>query len=228
MERNENYRIFYENREAEALSLDPPRRRRLSQWLARAAPATEGRALDLGCWMGDFCKLLPPAWEKWGIDLERHPELPREVNFIKANIEEGFPVKECAFDLVFAGEVIEHLRATQVFLGRCFQVLKPGGQLILTTPNLACWLNLWRWLSLGQPFCVNSDAGQDGHVRYLAPVTLKKALEKAGFELLHLTSVGGVEFLRSLPALYEGLFKLFPLRGKDLMALARRPQELET
>jgi SAM-dependent methyltransferase len=228
MRKNENYRIFFENREAEALSLEPRRRGQLSQWLARAGPATGGRALDLGCWMGDFCKLLPPAWEKWGIDLERHPELPREVHFIKADIETGLPLKDRSFDLIFAGEVIEHLRATQVFLGRCFQVLKPGGRLILTTPNLACWLNLWRWFSLGQPFCVNSDAGQDGHVRYLAPKTLKTALKKAGFELLHLTSVGGVEFLRSPPALYKGIFKLFPLRGKALMALARRPQEEET
>jgi len=223
MERDENYRIFYENRQAEALSLDEPRRRQLSQWLARFAPASGGRALDIGCWMGDFARLLPPDWEKWGIDLERHPLLPPEVNFCQANLEEEIPVPENSFDLVFAGEIIEHLKATQAFLDRCFRVLRSGGLLILTTPNLSCWLNLWRWYRLGQPFCVNSDTGQDGHLRYLAPLTLKSALQKAGFEVLDLASVGGLEFLRVFPPLHRLMFKIFPMRGKNLMAAARRP-----
>jgi 2-polyprenyl-3-methyl-5-hydroxy-6-metoxy-1,4-benzoquinol methylase len=195
MENNESHQIFFGDREKGSLSLDA-RRQKLLRWIDRYVSSSEGKVLDIGCWNGDFLRMLPSGWEKWGIDFERHPSLGPEVHFQTANVEEGLPVEAGCFDLVFAGEIIEHVRATQVFLQRCFETLKPGGILILTTPNLSCCLNLWRWFSLGQPFCVDSDTGQNGHVRYLAPLTLRNSLAKTGFHVLEMASAGGIEFLK--------------------------------
>jgi SAM-dependent methyltransferase len=50
-----------------------------------------------------------------------------------------FPDDYC--DLVLAGEVIEHLHNPDNFVRECNRVLKPGGDLILSTPNLASWFN---------------------------------------------------------------------------------------
>jgi SAM-dependent methyltransferase len=222
MRNSESYEIFFGSKNPEGVNLDS-RLEKLQDWINRYASDLEKRVLDLGCWDGAFLRMLPPSWEKWGIDLNRHPKLPPEVHFMPANLEDGFPVLPGTFDLVFAGEIIEHLIATQAFLERCYQILKPDGLFILTTPNLGCWLNLWRWFNLGQPFCVNSDAGQDGHVKYLAATTLQDSLERAGFQPLEMTSAGGLEFLKSLPWLYYPIFKIFKMRGKWLLSLSSKP-----
>jgi len=222
MHKQENLQIFFHGQEKVSL-LDAPRRLQLRIWIEKHITVTNGRALDVGCWNGDFLRLLSDHWEKWGLDLERHPDLPEEVKFVVSDLEQPFPVADNYFDLVFAGEIIEHVRATTVFLERCCRALKPGGWLMLTTPNLSCWLNLWRWLTLGQPWCVDSDVGQSGHVRYLAPRTLKEFLLKVGFEIQEMVAVGGLEFLKRYSNLaYRFLFKIFPLRGKNLMVLARK------
>jgi 2-polyprenyl-3-methyl-5-hydroxy-6-metoxy-1,4-benzoquinol methylase len=198
MELSESHKIFFSDQGKSSLSLEA-RRQKLREWIDQYVPSPGGKVLDIGCWNGDFLLMLPAAWEKWGIDFERHPDLPEGVHFQVANVEERLPVDADCFDLVFAGEIIEHVRATQVFLQRCHETLKPGGILMLTTPILSCWLNLWRWFRLGQPWCVNSDTGQDGHVRYLAPVTLRSSLEKAGFHVLEMASAGGLDFLKGIP-----------------------------
>jgi 2-polyprenyl-3-methyl-5-hydroxy-6-metoxy-1,4-benzoquinol methylase len=198
------------------------RQEKLIHLLQKYVSIPKGKVLDIGCWNGSFLTLLSPVWEKWGIDIERHHELPAEVHFLRADVEKDLPITENQFDLVFAGEIIEHLLATRLFLERCQRVLKPGGLLILTTPNLSCWLNLWRWYSLGQPNNVSSDEGQDGHVRYLAPNTLRKFLSRTGFIVHEMTSAGGLEFLKGFPWLSKLFFKVFSMRGKHLIAVAQK------
>src|SRR5262249_14451538 len=59
------------------------------------------------------------------------------------------------FDLVFAGEIIEHVYNPDGLLGSCLLALRPNGYLVITTPNLACFYNrlfLLMWWSLGNSF----------------------------------------------------------------------------
>jgi SAM-dependent methyltransferase len=217
----ENFEIYFGN----DVTINPQmdfRQEILNAWINIYLPSF-GKVLDLGCWDGSFLKMLPPTWEKWGADLARHPDLPSEVTFLPANLDEEFPVGTQTFDLVFAGEIIEHVLATTLFLKNCFKVLKPGGCLILTTPNLSCWVNLWLWFKLGQFYCVNSDTDQDGHVRYLAPRTLRTSLQHVGFDVVEMTSVLGLEFLNRFAYLYQLIFRFFPMRGKNILVLARKP-----
>jgi SAM-dependent methyltransferase len=45
------------------------------------------------------------------------------------------------YDLIFAGEIIEHLYNPDGLIASCLLALRPGGHLVLTTPNLACFYN---------------------------------------------------------------------------------------
>ena len=63
-----------------------------------------------------------------------------EVNCINVD-EEEIPVDSQSVDGVFCCEVIEHVYDTDHLLSECSRILKPGGTMIVTTPNLASWNN---------------------------------------------------------------------------------------
>jgi len=53
----------------------------------------------------------------------------------------GLPLASKAADVVIMSELIEHLVDTDSALEEAWRVLKPGGSLLLSTPNLAAWYN---------------------------------------------------------------------------------------
>ncbi len=71
-----------------------------------------------------------------GIDIQ-----PQEHDYIVVHdAVDPFPFGK-KFDLVIAAVVVEHIVDTDAFLEHCADVLKPGGVLILTTPNLLFGVN---------------------------------------------------------------------------------------
>ena len=58
-----------------------------------------------------------------------------------AGLDTGLPVRSASVDVVIMSEVIEHLVDTDSAIEEAHRVLKPGGSLLLSTPNLAAWYN---------------------------------------------------------------------------------------
>lgn len=63
------------------------------------------------------------------------------------------PMPDNTYDLLIAGEIIEHLVETDHFAEEVHRLLKPGGYLILSTPNLASWYSRLRLLRGLVPNC---------------------------------------------------------------------------
>jgi len=59
---------------------------------------------------------------------------------------ERCPMPDGTYDVVIAGEIIEHVVNTDAFAQELYRILKPNGVLILSTPNLASWYNRIRLL----------------------------------------------------------------------------------
>lgn len=59
------------------------------------------------------------------------------------------PYDDEYFDVVHAGQLIEHLNDTDTFVKEIRRTLKPGGYCVLSTPNLASWHNVL-WLVMGK------------------------------------------------------------------------------
>lgn len=83
------------------------------------------------------------------------------------------------FDVVFAGELIEHLSNQGLFLNSVKKVLKPNGRLIITTPNA---FSLQRLIPVITRLTNNPNINQE-HVLFHTPKTLETLLTRNGFSV---------------------------------------------
>jgi len=135
----------------------------LAKQLLEVGPG--GLLLDLGCGSGqitmEFAQLMS-ASEVHGIefvDEYREEASSRGIACIKADLNNQWDYPDCTFDLVFSTQNIEHVHNTRLYLEECHRVLKPGGQLLITTENLASWVNIGALVFGWQPFSTTSISG---------------------------------------------------------------------
>jgi SAM-dependent methyltransferase len=141
-------REFYDNPEIPASS-GPDRAERMAQMLAAALGGVAAPAciLDLGCGDGSATSLaaqrnpghrvLGMDWSAGSVSQARRLGL----TVVQAGVAPGLPVASETADVVMMSELIEHLVDTDAALDEAHRVLKPGGSLLLSTPNLAAWYN---------------------------------------------------------------------------------------
>lgn len=93
-----------------------------------------GRILDIGCNWGEIHNYLDKKQGKIAYGMDIILTNYRD-NVVRADAH-YIPFKDETFDSIFAGEIIEHLEDPAQFLREVERVLKRGGHLILTTPNI--------------------------------------------------------------------------------------------
>jgi ubiquinone/menaquinone biosynthesis C-methylase UbiE len=191
-----------------------------------------GRLLDIGCSNGDWAQHWQTrGWVAAGIDVNQDKIAIAKLAGIDARICDlncnRIPFGDAQFDLIFAGEVIEHLIDTDGFLAEVRRCCKPGGNVLLTTPNLASFENRLRLLLGMYPKWLNYNLEGSGHVRGYTPGTLKRQLATNGFRVLR--HVGNwvpvipqhfVDDIK-MPAL-SVTGDLLPSLAMDIIVLARR------
>ncbi len=106
------------------------------------------RVLEIGCGAGGgtlYLKSILEPKEIIGVDISKtavEKAQKKGINAHTINVsEEKLPFKNETFDLVVTFEVIEHVFDTGAFIEEINRVLKPGGTLFISTPNLAWWAN---------------------------------------------------------------------------------------
>jgi SAM-dependent methyltransferase len=151
------------------------------------------RVLDLGCGDGAFTQALAAAGARpVGVDVAAEP-LRRgrarnaDLELVLADgeptqhpPESRFPFPPASFDVVWAGELIEHVRDPAALLGEIRRLLGPRGLLVLSTPDHPFGLRLelaLRRRAFERHFDPRSD-----HVRFFTSRTLGLLLEDAGFD----------------------------------------------
>jgi SAM-dependent methyltransferase len=120
--------------------LEPPDRELRTGFLrARLEPGA--RVLDLGCgdgWM--TAELARAGVAVTGVEvaqaaIDRARARDPELDLRLAPIDGPLPLEDTCVDLVWASEVMEHVADTARWLSEVRRVLRPGGRLLLTTPN---------------------------------------------------------------------------------------------
>jgi 2-polyprenyl-3-methyl-5-hydroxy-6-metoxy-1,4-benzoquinol methylase len=110
------------------------------EWLIGLIPPT-GRVLDAGCGEGYGAELLRTAGARSVIGLDydgtalRHiAKVYPQLKVLQGNlVQQG--LADDAFDLVVSMQTIEHLWDQPTFVSECARVVRPGGAVVLTTPN---------------------------------------------------------------------------------------------
>jgi len=132
------------------------------------------RVLDAGAGQGALTKRLAEmGCEVSACDL--CPDLYRysEVECKQADLSKALPYANGDFDVAVAVEVVEHLLDCARFFEECARVLKPGGKLLITTPNILSLKSRVRYLMTG--FCYSFgpiDAQDDSGLAHISSRTV--------------------------------------------------------
>lgn len=124
---------------------------------------------------------------------------------ILEDINKGISLKKNSVDLIIAGEIIEHIYNSIKFAKECNRVLKKGGCLILSTPNICSLKNRFKVL-LGQlpESCAepSEDESFERHIIDFNLGRLTQILENAGFKIVKKTSNGIISHSKLLWPLF--------------------------
>jgi SAM-dependent methyltransferase len=230
-------RAFYE-KDGVPLSSGPDRARRQARMLGEILPGAKTPALilDVGC--GDGAALATAATQNpghrfagidWSADALRQARAQR-LTVVRGSVSPRLPVADGAADVVIMSELIEHLVDPDGAVAEVRRVLRPGGSLLLSTPNLAAWYNRGL-LAVGiQPvFSEVSLTGVfgrpgrvvAGHLRLFTRRALTEFLTASGFRCV---SVAGARY-HDVPRMMQPLDRAFcrwPSAASILLVHARK------
>ncbi len=96
-----------------------------------------GIVLDIGCGCGRLEPFVSNRINRYiGVDVVRYDDLPVETEFIPFDLDIGkAPLPDDFAEVVCAVEIIEHLENPRSFVRELVRLVKPGGLVIVTTPN---------------------------------------------------------------------------------------------
>jgi SAM-dependent methyltransferase len=165
--------------------------------LLRSHLPPDGRHLDVGSGSGELIRRLRAGWKGSSFSCDYTSEwmkLPGQTVDVADLNQDPLPYESGFFDAVSCTEVVEHLDDYRRLLREIFRVLRPGGILVLSSPNILnlksrlrfLWFGFWNLFG-PLPFSRRIRVDTDGHVTPVHYFYLAHALEEAGFTEIGVT-----------------------------------------
>lgn len=199
---------------------DPIRIRKAIKLIRQNFASVEGlNILECGIARGGVVDLLKSEGANcFGVDINpRHLE---GINIKQADLNNDIPDFGVKFDVIFAGEVMEHLFDDSKFIENTRNLLKQNGFLIITVPNLAFSAN--RLLMLFGKMPVFAFAPYHYHI-YNKKVA-ENLIKEKGFEIVKTISSHLLFSTRrnKFGGIFEILGDIFPSFGAHLIICAKK------
>jgi predicted SAM-dependent methyltransferase len=124
-------------------------------------------------------------------DKKNHPGIICDIT------KDIWPIEKNCADIIIAGEIIEHLDDNLSFLKNCNRILKKGGKVVLSTPNICSLKNRLKVLFGSLPeYCASPKRNRDfnNHLTDFNLKELTKMLVEAGFEVRRTRTNGIVSY----------------------------------
>jgi len=166
------------------------------------------RVLDLGCRYGALTRAYAQGNDVTGVDVDREALAEAAklgIDTQWADVDEPLPFADSSFDVVVAGELLEHVRDPGRLVAEAMRVLRPDGEFIASVPNAFRLKNRLRFLLGRKP------EEDPTHLHMFSPTEVRALL--AGFENPRLHFIAG---------------RLVPLHGplfaNDIVFAGRKPR----
>lgn len=192
-----------------------------AQLISLARVPTGGRVLEIGCGGGGLLQrlrrtaALAVGVDTLGTALELARRRDASVSLVRVTARNPLPFSADSFDAMIGQHVLEHLADVDDALYEWKRLLKRGGRLVLATPN-ACYPDPAHF----------ADAE---HTRVFAPTELADTVERAGFSVVHLSTIfpylTHVRLLRATGVLAFRAFRYAPYlktRGRTILLAGAR------
>ena len=196
-------------------------------------PGLSGRHLDIGSGTGNLIRRLQQEFELESEACD-YTDAFMELEHVKVAVVDlnhgTLPWPDNQFDLVTFTEVAEHLENYRAVIREIHRVLKPGGVVVITTPNVLNMKSRLRFLTTGfwsmfGPLHVGETAIESagGHITPIPWPFLAHALMDAGFEMPS-CSTDKMQF----PSLYWFILFYLPIRFAALFAWKKERRKYKT
>jgi 2-polyprenyl-3-methyl-5-hydroxy-6-metoxy-1,4-benzoquinol methylase len=142
-----------------------------------------GVLVDVGCGSGRLWSFLGDRVDRYfGVDVVCYDGLPEAIEFIPFDLDSGkVSLSEGIADIVCAVEVIEHLENPRAFVRELVRLVKPGGFVILTTPNQLSLLSKLTFILKNQFNAFQEAPGlYPAHITALLEIDLIRIFTESG------------------------------------------------
>lgn len=182
-----------------------------------------GTLVDVGCGSGRLWPHLRTRFDRYvGVDVVRYDGFPEDGEFHALDLDRGdVPLPDGVGDVVAGVETIEHLENPRAFVRMLARLARPGGWIVITTPNQHSLLSKTRFVLRGE-HAAFTDSSYPAHLTALLAVDLRRMAAECGLVdvLIEYSGSGRVPSTGShWPA---ALSRAFPRALSDNLLLAGR------
>jgi 2-polyprenyl-3-methyl-5-hydroxy-6-metoxy-1,4-benzoquinol methylase len=183
--------------------------------------------VDVGCGAGDLYTVVRSRFAQYiGVDVVRYEDFPEEARFCRFDLDSGqIPLSEACADAVVAVEVIEHLENPREFARQLVRLVKPGGWVIITTPNQLSFLSLLT-LVVKHRFQAFQDVHYPTHLTALLEVDLRRIAAECGLEQIQIEYSLQARLPLTASSYPRWLSRLFPRALSENVLLIGRKANL--
>lgn len=173
-------------------------------------PVDAKKLLDVGCAQGGFAAAIKerqPDCEVWGIEPTDAAKVAatRLDKVIQGLFSEDLDLPRGYFDVVTMTDVLEHIVDTDAALRLVRELLRPGGTLVLSLPNVQFYVHVYNLIKRNSWEYVDDGIMDRTHVRFFTTKSAQQTLERNGFKVQRIEGL-----ITNWPTgLWRVLFRLF-------------------
>jgi 2-polyprenyl-3-methyl-5-hydroxy-6-metoxy-1,4-benzoquinol methylase len=190
---------------------------------ALRARSARGTVVDVGCGTGRLCAMLAGlATVYTGVDAVRHSGFPGAAPLLLADLNrEAVPLADRSADVAISLETIEHLENPRAFVRELVRILKPGGWLVVSTPNNRSLVSLGA-LVFREHFSAFRDRCYPAHQTALLDTDSRRIASENGLEQIDIIFTGAGRVPLTGASYPAALSRAFPRLLSDNVLLVAR------
>jgi 2-polyprenyl-3-methyl-5-hydroxy-6-metoxy-1,4-benzoquinol methylase len=148
--------------------------------------------LDVGAGAGAFSQRLADlGYSVTALDVDPQKWIPKDIPFLVLDIDKGIKASVAnTYDSVCCLEVIEHVENPWNLLREIYSVTKPGGYLLLSTPNITSFLSRALFFLTGRFHQFNDGDLSYGHINPVSAFELEHAATQVGWQMIDIQPGG--------------------------------------